>query len=389
MFLVSSLEVASVWKHPESKYWSACFSLPNGSRTKRSTKTTNRSDAQKIAEKFEEAARHVATEVQARKVLSDIYALTTGRNLKSTTIEDFLNRWVTSKQSELSASSNANYSRAARQFIEHLGSRSKADISRLEKEDVLTFRDAIAASRSTGTANFGLKVIRIAFGQAQRDGLLAVNPAEQVRILKAKPTGTERRAFTLAELKRVLDVAEAEMRGLIIFGLYTGQRLGDLARLTWQNFDLPRAELSFVTGKTGRQQIIPLAQPLVRYIGSLPASSKPTEPIFPKASAIVTREQRTGSLSNKFYDVLVAAGIAPKRSKQATGRGRSGKRLTNELSFHALRHTATSLMKNAGVSSAIVQEFVGHDSPAISANYTHIETSALRKAAESLPDILA
>ena len=61
----------------------------------------------------------------------------------------------------------------------------------------------------------------------------------------------------------------------------------------------------------------------------------------------------------------------------------------NELSFHALRHTATSLMKNAGVSSAIVQEFIGHDSPAINAHYTHIETSALRKAAESLPDVLA
>ena len=61
--------------------------------------------------------------------------------------------------------------------------------------------------------------------------------------------------------------------------------------------------------------------------------------------------------------------------------------VVQEISFHALRHTATSLMKNAGVSSAIVQEFTGHDSPAISANYTHIETSALKKAAESLPDV--
>jgi hypothetical protein len=31
-------------------------------------------------------------------------------------------------------------------------------------------------------------------------------------------------------------------------------------------------------------------------------------------------------------------------------------------------------MKNAGISPAIVQEFIGHDSPAINAHYTHIET---------------
>ena len=37
-------------------------------------------------------------------------------------------------------------------------------------------------------------------------------------------------------------------------------------------------------------------------------------------------------------------------------------------------------MRNGEISSAIVQEFIGHDSPAINAHTTHIETSALRKA---------
>ena len=261
-------------------------------------------------------------------------------------------------------------------------------LSHLEKDDIADFRDSISANRSSGTANLALKIIRIAFGQAKRDGLLATNPAEQIKILKPTKTGMERRAFTLPELKRVLDVADSEMKGLIIFGLYTGQRLGDLARLTWQNLDFQREELYCVTSKTQRRQIIPLAQPLVRYTATLTAGDKPSQPLFPKAFDIVERQQRTGTLSNQFYSVLVAAGIAPKRSHKTTGKGRSGKRTMNDLSFHALRHTATSLMKNAGISSAIVQEFIGHDSPAINAHYTHIETSALRKAAESLPDVL-
>jgi integrase len=69
------------------------------------------------------------------------------------------------------------------------------------------------------------------------------------------------------------------------------------------------------------------------------------------------------------------------------GKGRSAKRETNALSFLCLRHTATSLLKSAGISLAIVQDFVRHDSKAISENYTHIEAEVLRKAADTLPDL--
>lgn len=79
--------------------------------------------------------------------------------------------------------------------------------------------------------------------------------------------------------------------------------------------------------------------------------------------------------------------LATERNHQRTDEGRSVRRQQNEISFHCLRHTATSLMKNAGVSLGIVQEFIGHDSPAISANYTHIEMDAMRRAGDCLPDI--
>ena len=53
-----------------------------------------------------------------------------------------------------------------------------------------------------------------------------------------------------------------------------------------------------------------------------------------------------------------------------------------------LRHTATSLMKNAGKSLAIVEEFLGHNSNEISRVYTHIDAESLERAAESLPDLV-
>jgi hypothetical protein len=56
--------------------------------------------------------------------------------------------------------------------------------------------------------------------------------------------------------------------------------------------------------------------------------------------------------------------MAEERSKDETGNGRSRRRVINEVSFHSLRHTATSLLKNAGVSEAVAMDIIGHESKA-------------------------
>jgi len=69
------------------------------------------------------------------------------------------------------------------------------------------------------------------------------------------------------------------------------------------------------------------------------------------------------------------------------GKGWDAKRSTNGLSFHALRHTAVSLLKDAGIPEAVVMQLVGNDSQAMSARYTHFGIEALAKAAATLPEI--
>jgi len=46
---------------------------------------------------------------------------------------------------------------------------------------------------------------------------------------------------------------------MIPFGLYTGQRLADVATLRWDNLDLAKDEIRFTTRKTGRPMILPIA----------------------------------------------------------------------------------------------------------------------------------
>src|SRR5262249_43257692 len=139
-----------------------------------------------------------------------------------------------------------------------------------------------------------------------------------------------RRPFTLPELKRILEAANDEWRGMILFGLYTGQRLSDIANLTWQSLDLQRNEVRLVTSKTGRRQIIPLASPLVRYLESLPSSDKPDAPLFPKIFDTAQRHRYAGNLSNQFYNILVAAGMVKKKSHKVDPENRKGRSAKRE-----------------------------------------------------------
>ena len=138
----------------------------------------------------------------------------------------------------------------------------------------------------------------------------------------------------MPELKNILSKASGEWRGIILFGIYSGQRLGDIAKLTSQNLDLDRNELAFVTSKTGRKQRIPLATPLQRLIAKMDAGDDPKQPLFPKAAATGL----TGTLSNQFYEILIDAGLAEERPHTAEKKGRSSRRTFNELGFHASTH---------------------------------------------------
>ena len=381
--------MASLRKLPDSRNWIACFSDATGRRRQRSTGTNNRQKALSIAVEYEAAARQMKTEAQIRRVMSDLYERVSGSPLPSGSINTFLEGWLRRKDVENAERTAGKYRETISSFLAHLAERSALDLSYLVPADILSFRDKLLARVSATTANHSVKVLRIALNQAKREGLIQVNPAAQVANINRRGDGAKRRAFTLHELRDILHEANEEWRGMIAFGVYTGQRLGDLARLTWANVHLEERELRLVTRKTGRRMAIQMASPLIEYLSQRPSADTPGTPLFPAAYNVVQRSGRSGALSNQFYEILVAAGLAPERShqKKADGSGRAAKRQVSEISFHSLRHTATSLLKNAGVSQAVAMEFIGHESEAMSQHYTHIESRTLREAAEKLPNI--
>lgn len=381
--------MASVWKHPKSRFWYACYTDHTGRQRKKSTKLTDRGDAYELSLKWEGAYRRVRSESQARRVLAEVYRDITRRELHFYTVRAFFESWLRRKEHENSKSTHLRYKGIAEAFLEYLGELADQDLSSITTDEITGYRDHISRLLSPSSANQHMKVLRIAFKEAWKRSLIEESPAAKVDAIKNGRTGTggRRRPFTSDELRFIIEHANQEWKGMILCGLYTGQRLGDIARLTWNNLDPVREDIRFVTQKTGRQVNLPIAKPLLKHFESLPAGDDPGAPLFPNAHSVVSRQGRVGTLSNQFHDILVSAGLAVERSKAETGSGHSVKRVTGSLSFHCLRHTATSLLKNAGISEAVVMDIIGHESKAVSREYTHIEDRVKRTALDSMPDV--
>jgi integrase len=378
--------MASVWKHPLSKYWTACFRDLAGKQRRVSTKTTDRKMAQRLAEEYEAAVRTKRTLRQAQVVLDRLHGEISGQTVQRKTLRAYCQEWFATKEPETAPQTHAFYHISSAKFIAFLGERADIPLSELTKSDIVAYRNSLAKTLSAKSTNHNLKVVRMLFKAAERDELLTQNPAQFVNTVRQRATN-DRRPFTLAEIQAVLSLADPEWQSLIRFGFYTGQRLGDLVALRWSNIDLARGEIRFVTAKTGRRMIIPLSDGLRTHIASLTPSDQADAVIHPRAFAILEAHGNASMLSRQFGELLASAGLRASGTHQSTGKTRTSRRNLNALSFHSLRRTATTLLHEAGIAAAVAQALIGHDSEAIHEHYVNVGREALQKAAAVFPSI--
>jgi integrase len=376
-----------VLKYPTSRYWIASFYDANGRLRRRSTRETNRNRALEVARIFEKAAKGSGSPQRIRQIFSEFYREHYGEDLPFTSFRKYASEWLTARKAEISPGTHRRYGDAVSKFLSFLGPKADRGLDEIGKAQISAFRDAQLASSAPATTNHCLKIIKMIFRSARRDRFLLEDPADGIKTVK-NCGSFERRPFSIDELRAVLAVANEEWQSLIKFGLYTGQRLGDLAALTWSQIDLQRNEIRLTTRKTGKALLIPIATPLREHLLSLASGDNPRSPVHPRAFEIVAAQNgRVGQLSNQFSELLVACGLRKPQAHRSKGIGRGGKRTGIELSFHSLRHTAVSLLKDAGVPDAVVMALAGHESAAMSQRYTHVGKEALSRAAETLPEL--
>jgi integrase len=380
--------MASVFPRKKlSKYWYAAWIDANGRPRQKATKTTDKKEAQRIADLFEMASKRTRTVAYIRatteSLIREFYGVEQAR---SVSLRECADEWLKLKAGEGSVSTKNARAKSVSKLVEFLGDAADHNISSIDSKTISSFRRSVAGNVSARTTNFDLRAVKALFKYARREELISSDPAEGVGSLRLDAREVVRRPFAMEELRAMLATADPEWQSMIRFGLYTGQRLGDIAALTWASIDLGRNEIRFRTRKTDKALMVPIAARLRAHIVSLEGTRDSRAAVHPRAYTSVTSGRRnTSQISKEFVELLAKAGL--RAGPREAGKLPGDRRRQSELSFHCLRHNAVSLLKEAGVPHAVVQELIGHDSEAVSAQYTHVGDAALQKAVASLPEI--
>ncbi len=383
--------MASLWKHPNSPFWSACFTDETGRQLKRSTKLTDRKDAMKAAEAYEEAASKARcaelTRAAAVKVLNELMERTHGEGIDSRSTRKHFADYVASLEARgTKAGTLKRYSPIFDGFLAHLGdARANARLASVSAQEIQSFRDSeLREGKTPGTADFALKVLNGVFEDARRSAVILHNPVQAVKQLSS--TGSEeRRPFTNDQVSALLSVADVEWQGMILLAYHTGIRLNDAANITRQNID--GQLLRFREQKTShrkqraseRETVVVLSQDLRDYIKSLPLPMKKDAPLFPSLHG--RKSGSAGGLSNMFARLMERAGVDREQGAERKGKGRR----FSALSFHSLRHTMISRLANSDAPEAVTKAISGHSTDEAHRRYVHLDTEAQARVVAKAP----
>ena len=377
---------------PKSPFWTACFNGVGSDgrvrRLKRSTKTTDRKLAQKLADEWEQleklAGKGRLTESQCRKVIAQMYERTVGEPLHFKTARQYLAEWVASKKNETELRAYLKYRQIVDEFLAHVGVKADRLLREITPADIRSWRDALKRKGlAAPTINHAIKILRMPLKAAHDAGYIEINPNTKntVRPLRDEACNASKDVFTPAQLLELITVAPNEdWKGAILGGYYTGLRLRDIADLEWSAVDLEARIITVTTRKTRKTVTVPIhpqfgvwLEEQTRGIGKAP--------VFPMLAG-KSGGGKSG-LSMAFKRIMDRAGIKGRMLREASGAGRS----QSSLSFHSLRHSFNSAMANAGVAQEVRQKLTGHSSADMNRIYTHHELEPLRAAVATLPSL--
>jgi integrase len=238
--------------------------------------------------------------------------------------------------------SKRGYERALRSLADEYGN---IPVSLLEakgmRADFLRYRDTLADKPAT--ADMHMAVLRAVLSWAVKRELIAVNKAAEIGKLN-KETRRDR-IWSEEECARFISTATPPMAHSLLLALNTGQRQGDLLRLTWSAYD--GSTLRLKQTKTGSGVRLRISPELKAMLDAMPR----------KAVTILTnsygRPWKQSAFQSAFNRAMKKAGIVG-------------------LTYHDLKGTFLSRGRALGYSLAELSDASGTNEQTIRKYYMNI-----------------
>lgn len=215
-------------------------------------------------------------------------------------------------------------------------------VTDLKRGHVLAIRDKLAEIRGPAAANAFAYVASTLLAWARDREWIEYSPLDRIKSLP----GGHLRAWTEAQFEEAAAKLPEHFRRLIVLARYTGQRRGDLCRMTWAQYD--GNTITVKQEKTAAELVIPAHTTLKE---ELDAWKRSATSIF-----ILTT-----SNGIPWQDNYVSAGLP--RQLRAIG-------MPAGLNVHGLRKLAAASLAEAGCSTKEIAAITGHRTLGMVALYT-------------------
>ena len=247
--------------------------------------------------------------------------------------------------------------------VERYGGKGVALVS-ITRTWLESFQEALAGSRdvSVSSAEVYCAQIRSILHKAVLEGYFDRSPYDGIPHLKKahKP----RLALTAEEVKRLAGTEcpggdGEEIKRAFLFSCFTGLRVSDVASLRQADIDRAAMMIRKQQVKTSGAVYVPLSQEALKLAGD-------TDPPFPYLAGL-----KCAVWTNRLLHVWgVAAGIE------------------KPVTWHIARHTAATLLLEAGADVYTVQHILGHTSVSTTQIYAEVSGGRKRKALDALADLI-
>ena len=341
-----------IYRRQDSPYWWVSLTDASGQRTRRSTGTTDRKEAEALLAKWR----------------LETHRLKQWDEQPSRTFDELMLRYLQVTAHEKRSAERDRYS-AKRLYAEF----TERAIEELTPVDVRRYIDKRrAAGAKAGTINREIGLLSAALNWARNELDWAIpNPATRRRL--KEPEG-RLRWLTRAEAGALVRAAQSEpqapyLADFVRLALHTGMRRGEMLGLEWCRVDLQARliHLEATQTKNGKRRSVPInAEAYAAILLRMRFRSQhcPGSPwVFCHKNGA-----RVQSIRRSFTTACRRADI-------------------EDFHIHDLRHTCAAWLVSAGVPLPEVRDLLGHATVKMTERYAHLAPENIRAAVAKLDNL--
>jgi len=212
-----------------------------------------------------------------------------------------------------------------------------------------------AVRRRRSTANRVLTILKAALNHAHREGRCAGDDAWRTVQPFREADAVRLRYLSDDEARRLTNACPPDFRALVMAGLLTGCRYGELAAMIGEDFNQDAGTVRVRTSKSGKPRHVVLTHEGHDFIAALAAGRAGDVRLFVRCNG------KPWAKSEQQRPLAAACAAA---------------RIEPAVNFHGLRHTYASRLAMRGVPLAVIAAQLGHsDTRMVEKHYGHLSPS--------------